>query len=124
MGFLVSSEWFGMLKTKTVSSADFSIFLMLMKEILVKVNVDTKRRVVVHADNAKIHVSKLMRKVARNIDLKFSFLPPYCPEIAPVELMFDIIKSKMSPKRREKVVNFSKKEGMETIVQATEEMPK
>jgi transposase len=123
-GVMSNGEWIGMLKTKTVNSTDLSIFLMIMEELLRSAMINIEEDVVIHADNAKIHQSKVTKAVAMHIKAKFIFLSPYSPQFAPVELMFGIIKSKLRSKISTEEINFGKKEGMEAIVGIMEDILK
>ena len=45
--------------------------------------------------NASIHHGKLLKKLATQEDLEIVFLPPYSPELAPIETVFALIKAKI-----------------------------
>ena len=67
-------------------------------------------------DNAKTHTSNLTKEIVSKLIFKARFLVPYCPEIAPVEQAFGIIKSKLRSNGIPKTINFDKDEGIQLIL--------
>jgi transposase len=122
MAVMPNGELFGMIKPKTVKSVDFTIFLMLREQVLEHVDAGLKKKAIMQADNARIHISKETRRVAAKIGIRFRFLPPYSPEYAPVELVFGLIKSKFREKSSTKRINFGKAEGMIEIAKIWKEI--
>jgi hypothetical protein len=105
------------MKTKTVKSKDFTIYLMVLSKILSAAKIDLKAKTVIHADNARVHTSKESQRVASWMKLKFQFLSPYSPQFACVELVFGAIKSKLRSHLGFRKLNFGKKEGMLAIAE-------
>ena len=74
--------------------------------------------------NASIHHGKILKKLAAQEDLKMIFLPPYSPELAPVEIVFAVIKAKIRRSIGKTKCNFQKDEGKKTIIAALSEISK
>ena len=70
----------------TTNSAIFSSFL---QEYFQNHNV---RKGLVLIDNASIHHTREVQATVRGFNLETCFLPPYCPELQPIELFFGSIK--------------------------------
>ena len=71
--------------------------------------------IIICLDNAFIHSSDSTKRLFTYLNLNVFYLPPYWPHLAPVELLFKIIKSKIRSKFWEKEINFDKNLGMEWI---------
>ena len=56
------------------------------------------RPILVVVDNATIHRSKLTRAVARDLDIFFVFLPPYSPDLNPIEFGWKDLKRELAAK--------------------------
>jgi hypothetical protein len=46
-------------------------------------------------DNARTHTSKYTKSMISSMGLTVRYTPPYCPEVAPVEQIFGILKAKI-----------------------------
>ena len=46
-------------------------------------------------DNAAIHRGDRIKEICRNARVQLIYLPPYCPELNPIELGFAAIKGKL-----------------------------
>ena len=55
-----------------------------------------EERIVIVLDNAKIHKAALTKKVAKILNIKLTFLPPYSSDINPIERVWYSIKDKLS----------------------------
>ncbi len=79
-------------------SKDFLSFLKEMVESLKKLSIlDEKyllNRICLIMDNAAIHKTKIIRDYLNKMEIKCLFLPPYHPEINPVEFAFRFLKQK------------------------------
>jgi hypothetical protein len=117
-----SGEWIGMLKTQTVKSTDFTVFLMGLLKITEDAQIDIARTATILLDNARIHLSKETKKVISHNNLKCTFLSPYSPEYAAVELVFGVVKSKLRSRTSISRINFSKESGMLQIAEALSEI--
>jgi transposase len=94
------------------------VFLLLFIHILQESGYDVPKEVVFMQDNAVIHLSKKVKALVREEQLTMLFLPPYSPRLAPVELIFGVLKRKLKSQRRALKIDFGKKSGKEEIVNA------
>ena len=46
-------------------------------------------------DNAKVHKGQQFKQICNDAGVMLIFLPPYCPELNPIELCFAAIKSRL-----------------------------
>lgn len=46
-------------------------------------------------DNARIHRTRKIQRLCREAGVRLVYLPPYCPELNPIELCFLQVKSYM-----------------------------
>ena len=116
-------DWIWVLKKGTVNSEDFIKFLLVLEAYLSKWKFIDIRSTWVTLDNATIHISRKTKFAAYHLNYKLNFLPPYSPTLAPVELIFGVLKRKIAHKRRSKSIDFGKKSGEETIIDAIKTMP-
>ena len=74
--------------------------------------------------NASIHHGKLLKKLATQEDLEIVFLPPYSPELAPIETVFALIKAKIRRNLDQIKWSFQKYEGKKKIINALSKISK
>jgi len=55
-----------------------------------------ERTIVLIWDNAKAHLSLLVRRTAQLLDIILVFLPPYSPDLNPIEFIWKSIKKEIS----------------------------
>lgn len=55
-----------------------------------------KKRILLFLDNARSHVAEMTRKCAEALNITLIFLPPYSPELNPIELIWKSIRRRMS----------------------------
>ena len=70
---------------------------------------------VIILDNARVHTSNYTKKVMNDLKLKIKPLPPYCPEVAPVEHIFRAVKEKLRSRSPAQIIDFYKRSGIEKI---------
>ena len=75
------------------SSVIFGNFLYGLAEILEKEDPNFRTCSIILLDNAAYHGSRDVRKVIRLLQLPVMFLPPYTPDFAPIELIFNQVKT-------------------------------
>ena len=90
-----NAHWFRVIKIGTVDSKTFSIFLCLIEKIVTETNSTNSWKPVIIPDNVKVHTSNYTKTVKSSLKLEVSPLPPYCPEVAPIEHLFKAIKAKL-----------------------------
>ena len=64
---------------------------------------------------SKIRTSRFTMAVIKCLNLDVKPLPLYCPEVAPVELVFRVIKAKLHSQSQAQIVDFSKRSGAELL---------
>ena len=62
------------------------------------------RQAVVIMDNASIHHSTLVQQFSVRTEIRLHYLPPYCPQLDPIEEFFSTLKSRYS-RLRDKISN-------------------
>ena len=74
--------------------------------------------------NARIHHTLKVKQIAYLKNFEMYYLPQYSPDLAPVELVFGLIKRKLRWKISNQGWNFSKNDGKDAIVNAWCEIDK
>ena len=54
-----------------------------------------RERIVVVSDNHSAHKTDSIRVLARNLNMELVFLPPYKPEMNPIESLWSVVKRKI-----------------------------
>ena len=111
-------EWIGMIKSETIKSEEFSIYLLILSKMIQELHWDNRRDVYILLDNAKVHHSFTTLKFITALRLKMIYLPAYSPEFAPVELWFKGIKSILKADISPSKLDYSKEDGALAIENA------
>lgn len=53
---------------------------------------NNEQKINIVLDNARIHVAKMVKKAAKILNINLIFLPPYCPDLNPIEDIWRVIK--------------------------------
>ena len=106
----------------TINQEIFQNFIWIMNFILKNSIKDQIENVIINLDNASIHTSKQTKKLLYALKLKVSYLPPYSPKLAPVELFFNIIKSKIRSNFSNQIIDFSKESGLNWIYESLKDV--
>ena len=109
-------EWFGVVMIGTVDSEKFCIFMKLLELIVQALHSNDTETPTVLIDNSRTHTSKVIKRIINSLSFKTWYLAPYCPEVAPVEQAFGLIKSKLRAYDPYFSINFDKQSGAETIL--------
>ena len=99
----------------TVDSEKYQQFIWILNFAIKAILKNKHKDVIVWCDNASVHSSDSTKKLFDYLNLNIFYLPPYCPHLAPVELLFKIIKTKIRSKFSEIEVNFEKDSGKQLI---------
>ena len=75
-------------------SEDFISFLRKIKEK----EANPEKRIVVVLDNFRTHHAKRVRKEAEKLDISLVYLPPYSPDLNPIESVWKSVKRVISEK--------------------------
>jgi len=62
----------------------------------IKISNNTYKAIVAIIDNFSSHKSKLVKQTAKDLDIYFVFLPPYSPDLNPIEFIWKSIKRVLS----------------------------
>ena len=69
-------------------------------------------------DSLKVHMSGATMKFLSKCDTPFPFVPAYTPEIAPIELVFNILKKRLIKQTPVNGLKLYKKEALRKIIEA------
>ena len=116
LGVWAAGGWVGMVKSGTVKSREFLVFAKILERIIRSWISNENRQLVILLDNAPTHSSRSAMNVYGDMSSRFMFLPPYSPEVAPVELYFGAIKRKMRRQLLRIKIDFDKQEGADAIL--------
>ena len=72
-------------------------------------------QIVVISDNWAFHRSKRTINYLKNSNLKILFLPPYTPQMAPVELFFSLLKRMLKKHSKAQRIKIARHEGAELL---------
>jgi len=78
--------------TETAKKKDIARFLRVIR------HENPLGTIVLVWDNARAHLSRLVRRTARLLDIVLVFLPPYSPDLNPIEFIWKSIKKELSSK--------------------------
>ncbi len=79
------------IQSKAVNAEDFRDFLIGIRK-----EYDKDRRIIVICDNASIHKAQVVKEwMAKDGKFELAFIPPYAPELNPVEVFNQVLKVKM-----------------------------
>ena len=67
-------------------------------------------------DNAKIHLTADVRRLCSYLRFEINTLPPYSPQLAPVETIFGISKKRFQARYKEIGMNFGKPSGKRAVL--------
>ena len=116
-GLFSDGRWVSILKNGTTKAMDFWLFLLILKQYLRVSNIWPVREVILTLENASIHVSTLSKRWASFFELEMNLLPPYCLHLAPVEMVFAIVKKAINLRYSGIRKNFSFSDGKNAIVE-------
>ena len=91
----------------TINLKKFQIFIWIENFFFNSIK-DRIENIIINLGNASIHTSNKKKKLLYVLKLKASYSPPYSPKLAPVELFFNIIKSKIRSNFSNQIIDFQK----------------
>ena len=103
---LSSGDFISYISNNKTNSEQFSNFILIVHkfiELWTHIRI-TQTRILL--DNTSIHLSKFSKHVIKRLGLRMVFLPQYSPQLAPVEIVFGMLKIKLSMKRKQKAIRF------------------
>ena len=102
------------ISSKTVNSYGFILVLKkLFKELKRREGIERGKALLI-LDNAPWHQAKWVLEHLDKEGISYIFIPPYTPELAPVELLFGFLKRRITRNRSE-ALNFRTKRGRRVI---------
>ena len=116
IGMLNKGSWFAYVKTGTMNSTDFWVFMKLTDKAFSIKRRNNAEQLVAIIDNAPTHCSKFTKKTIQDLNIEVKFFPPYCPEVAPVEQIFRAVKSKFKSMFPSWRINFESEVGVKKIL--------
>ena len=110
-----SGDWIWYITKDTTDSKNFWKFLILLAkfiELWTQLNILEWR---IFLDNASIHLSDKTRHTSKKLGLRMRSLPQYSPRLAPVEIVFGMMKRIIAMKKEKKVIRFSLLNGRKEV---------
>ena len=95
MSIFSNGLWYAMLTNSTTNSEIFNHYLIKMNDWINKNKLFGYSKVIILLNNWPYHKSKRTIDKIKNINLNLMFLPPYSPSLAPIELIFGLIKQRL-----------------------------
>ena len=107
---------------QTVDSEWFQGFIWIVKFLLNFRKKEINNGIVLMLDNASYHSSKNTKERLVNLEFNTKFLPPYSPNLAPVEQFFKLLKSKIRSYDFDNTIKLSTHKGTELIQKASSDI--
>ena len=99
----------------TVNSIIFVEFIESLLEYYAKQATWSNSEVLVIMDNCPYQISDLTKNKLKTLGVNALYLPPYWPELAPVEFLFRSIKAKLRQVKERKCIKFLSKDGIRLV---------
>ena len=113
-----------MIWSDTVNALIYFQFLYALRYALESLKFQKLSDVVIICDNAPTHKLSITKANIEWMEIRTEFLPPYSPTLAPVELMFNLIKTKMRSIWADNSCDFSKESGSLFLLEALDTVNK
>ena len=110
MGELIASP----LTTK-INSETFGDFL---EKLLLWVKFDLEKELsdwLIILDNSRIHKTRAAIDIFKRSGAKVAFIPPYTPSLAPIELVFNLLKILLNKQWKNRITNLNKYRGLREV---------
>ena len=102
-----NGDWFWFVSKNTTDSKVIWNFITLLSKFIeqwMNFSVSDSELLL---DNASIHLSAATRHFTKKLGMQMQFLPPYSPKLAPVEIVFGMLKNKLRAKKSQHVIRYS-----------------
>ena len=84
---------------RSTNRTEFAEFL---RQIRLATSKEERPKLVIVLDNHRSHHEDSMATLARNLNFELLFLPPYTPQLNPIESLWSVVKGKLKKKLQEK----------------------
>ena len=101
--------------SSTIDSTIFLAFIHNLLEFYSKRAIKHNSEVLLIMDNCPYQTSGSTKDKLREWKVNVLYLPPYCPELAPVELMFRSLKSKLRSFRSNESISYLSQKGIDLV---------
>ena len=102
--------------SSTVNSSVFLAYIKSLLEYYSKRVIRDNSEVLLIMDNCPYQTARSTREKLRKWRVNVLYLPPYWPELAPVELMFRSLKSKLKSFKEKESINYWSQDGIDLVV--------
>ena len=100
---------------ESVNASLFKVFLIKLKQFIQEYEEITFDQWVIMMGSAATHRNKVIYKYFKDNDMRVVYIPPYMPELAPIERLFSILKYLVLKNSRGKLVNLKLNEADKMI---------
>ena len=114
---------FNKLLTSTLKAPDFVNFLSNMLSEIRSESSLRNNEIGIILDNSPVHWAKAVISFLKEENISVYFIPPYWPELEPIEKYFSILKRIVCINAEDKSINLKLKEGAEHIENWIKEIP-
>ena len=115
MNIWSTGGWGALIATNNVKKEDFCCNLIILKKFIEWWLQLDWNNADIWLDNATVHSVNMTKTVAYLLGLRLKFLPPYSPNLAPVEIVFGVMKRYLVTQSSIGLIHFNRKTGIETI---------
>ena len=113
-----NGDWFA---TYLLWNNNSDVFIEFMKKLILWIKLDLHydlKKTIIILENLRVHKSKTTLKSLWKWEVSFSFIPAYTPEIAPIELVFNILKKRLIKQNSLNWLKLDKREAFREIREA------
>ena len=111
-----------MLTNDTLNTDRFVVFLQNLNAWLDENNKFWFKNIMILLDNLASHRTNKVINFCKKWNFRQCYIPPYSPNLAPVELVFSVLKRKLVSKEKQKSINLCNYEGYNLAVKSMKEI--
>ena len=115
-GLWSNGRWMAIIQNENGTAENFQIFLIFLKKYIQSWHKSDAQPYWVILDNAAIHLTESVRRLAKTTGIELNSIPSYSPNLAPVEMVFGVWKRKIWCMKSKEIIDFSKPSGRRTLV--------
>ena len=117
-GLCSDGNYIGLLGNNTTKADEFCWFLFLLAKFAEYSLQLKQEKITISMDNVPIHLAEKTRRTADLLNLRVDCLPPYSPNLAPVEWVFGMSKRRMAQWKGQKIINLDRNYGKTEIIES------